>query len=663
MIKEIPFEKSFASHEKSKYWSDKNELKPYQVSKASKKKYWFECEYKHLFECSRLSNITYLNQFCPECNKINKNIKFNYTNTSLIKYCKNNNIILLECYTTKKVNRESIINGNCINYDKCNNIFNKTFRLMIDSGAYCDICTSNNKSIKLSNTQRENNKLILFENSLACHEKSKYFSDKNLDKNGNLINIHYIPLGTHDKFLFNCNICNHEFNISIDKLSIGRWCPYCCIPQKKLCGKTECISCFEKSFASNIEKVKYYSNKNIEKPEFILKNGDRKIIFDCDICNHSFETRIKSITDGVWCPYCAIPSKILCENNNCNLCFEKSFASHEKSKYWSDKNKLSSRQIFKNAGKIFLFNCNICNHEFEKNLNSDSWCSYCSSQKLCDNNDCKDCFDKSFASHEKSKYWSDNNELLPRQVFKYSNSNFLFNCDCGHLIEKSLNNISNGNSWCPYCCNPTQKLCDNNNCILCFENSFASHEKSKYWSDINELKPRQVFKHTSFKYLFNCNKCNHKFNKNICSITSEQNGWCPYCINKTEQKLYDKIVLIYPELIQQYKVEWCKNITYLPFDFCIEKYKIIIELDGRQHFEQVSNWNSPEENQHRDKFKMKCANDNNYSVIRILQEDVFYDTFDWINEIKQAIQKIIDDKIIQNIFICKNNEYDIFNDF
>jgi hypothetical protein len=28
MSKEIPFEKSFASHEKSKYWSNKNELKP-----------------------------------------------------------------------------------------------------------------------------------------------------------------------------------------------------------------------------------------------------------------------------------------------------------------------------------------------------------------------------------------------------------------------------------------------------------------------------------------------------------------------------------------------------------------------------------------------------------------------------------------------------------
>ena len=45
MSEEIPFEKSFASHEKAKYWSDKNKLKPNQVSKACKKKYWFECDF------------------------------------------------------------------------------------------------------------------------------------------------------------------------------------------------------------------------------------------------------------------------------------------------------------------------------------------------------------------------------------------------------------------------------------------------------------------------------------------------------------------------------------------------------------------------------------------------------------------------------------------
>ena len=33
----ISFEKSFASHEKAKYWSDKNEVKPFQISKGTDK--------------------------------------------------------------------------------------------------------------------------------------------------------------------------------------------------------------------------------------------------------------------------------------------------------------------------------------------------------------------------------------------------------------------------------------------------------------------------------------------------------------------------------------------------------------------------------------------------------------------------------------------------
>ena len=37
---------------------------------------------------------------------------------------------------------------------------------------------------------------------------------------------------------------------------------------------------------------------------------------------------------------------------------------------------------------------------------------------------------------------------------------------------------------------------------------------------------------------------------------------------------------------------------------------------------------------------MKCANDNGYSVIRLLQEDVFYDTYDWLEELRDNIEKI-----------------------
>ena len=201
-------------------------------------------------------------------------------------------------------------------------------------------------------------------------------------------------------------------------------------------------------------------------------------------------------------------------------------------------------------------------------------------------------------------------------------------------------------------------LCKNEDCNFCFEKSFASHEKSKYWSDKNELKTRDVFKGSRNKYLFYCNKCNHDFESALFNVSKGK--WCPYCVNKTEQKLYDKISLIYPELIRQYKVEWCKNIFCLPFDFCIPKYKNIIELDGPQHFRQVSNWNSPKKNKENDKFKEECANNNGYSIIRLLQEDVMNDTYDWVKKLCEAIEELKNGYEIANIYICKNNEY---NDF
>lgn len=133
---------------------------------------------------------------------------------------------------------------------------------------------------------------------------------------------------------------------------------------------------------------------------------------------------------------------------------------------------------------------------------------------------------------------------------------------------------------------------------------------------------------------------------------------CPSCINKTEFKFYNKIKELYPEIKRQYKVEWCKNKLYLPFDFAIEEYKIIIEIDGEQHFKQISNWTPPEVQIEKDKYKMKCANDNGFSVIRLPQIDISKDKYDWWDEIQCGISKIANENTIRNIFICKNNEYE-----
>jgi very-short-patch-repair endonuclease len=413
----------------------------------------------------------------------------------------------------------------------------------------------------------------------------------------------------------------------------------------------------QQSFASHPQSH-LWSNKNPVKSTDVFRSSRNTYEFKCDICNHEFSKILNNIGENI-CPYCVIPSKLLCNNKECNFCFDKSFAPHEKAKYWSNKNKLCPTEVFKSSGDKYIFDCNICKHEFIAKLNNiysgNRWCPYCAKpcKKLCENNECKYCFDKSFASHEKSIEFSLKNNINPRQIIKGSHEKYLFDCKmCNHEYET----IIGSDNWCIYC--SSKKLCNNKDCVLCFEKSFASHEKSKHLID-KSIDITLIFKGTHDKYSFKCTK-NHKFNSSINKITGS-NSWCPYCVNKTEQKLYDKLITLYPILQQQFKVDWCKNKTYLPFDFVIPENKIIIELDGRQHFEQVRNWDDPKKTQENDKYKMKCANDNSYSVIRILQEDVFYDTYDWLSELNDNIKDIIKNKKVQNIFMCKDNEYDIFN--
>jgi very-short-patch-repair endonuclease len=284
---------------------------------------------------------------------------------------------------------------------------------------------------------------------------------------------------------------------------------------------------------------------------------------------------------------------------------------------------------------------------------------------MCDDLDCKICFEKSFASHEKSKKWNKekNGKIIPRNIFKNCNEKYYFNCECGHDFEATPAAITRGN-WCPYCCYPSIKLCDADDCKSCYEKSFASHPKSKYLED-SSINTRKIFKNTHNKYGFKCEK-GHKFIKQL-SLINLYYGWCPKCLNKTEKKLYEKLQDIYDNLIFQYRVEWCRNEEtktkcYLPLDFALEDKKIIIELDGKQHFKQVRDWASPEDTRSRDKYKMKKANENGFSVIRLIQLDVLIDSYDWLNELKENIKQIESSDKVQNIFMCKKNEYDIYKE-
>ena len=340
------------------------------------------------------------------------------------------------------------------------------------------------------------------------------------------------------------------------------------------------------------------------------------------------------------------------------------FSQHPKSAFWSKRNEISPSKVALNSHKKFWFDCE-CGHEFDSSLlninKANTWCPYCSkpSQKLCDDTNCKKCFDNSFASHEKSIFWSNKNELSPRQVFRCADrKKYLFDCSCGHIIKMILKQISSQGHWCSYCSH--QKLCETDDCKMCFNNSFASIERSKYLND-KTINPKTLFKSTNKKFKFDCDVCYKVFETPLSDVT---NGvWCSFCVNKTEQILFDKLIVHYNSLKCQYRINWCKNNIsnrHLPFDFVIEDRNIIIELDGKQHFEQIGKWQTPENTQKNDLYKIKCANDNGFSIIRILQKDVYKNKYDWLNELCKTIETITDEKRVQNIYMCKNNEYKDF---
>ena len=79
-------------------------------------------------------------------------------------------------------------------------------------------------------------------------------------------------------------------------------------------------------------------------------------------------------------------------------------------------------------------------------------------------------FEKSFASIDKVKYWSERNDIKPHEISKWSRDKCLFDCEiCGHELLMVLSDVTKG-FWCGFCAN--RKLCENEECNTCLVVTF-----------------------------------------------------------------------------------------------------------------------------------------------------------------------------------------------
>ena len=456
------------------------------------------------------------------------------------------------------------------------------------------------------------------------------------------------------------------------------------------------FSDFEGVTPTGKKKVDCWSGKNEKQPSAVSWRNGNKWSFDCDVCGHNFEASIHNInkSNGTWCPYCG--GHEICQDEDCKQCFHKSFASSTKQTKrgkrvldcWNvQKNvDMRPRDVAISSTKKAWFDCDTCEHSFEcslGNIKIGRWCPYCAIplKKLCPDDDCQPCFDKSFASCIKLTRsgkrildcWNvqKNVDMRPRDVAISSTKKAWFDCDiCRHTFASYPSGVSNG-TWCQYCAG--KKRCNNDSCEPCFYRSFDScklltatgKRKVDCWSHKNEVKPRDIARGTHFKYTFSCDSCCCEFILDPSHIL--QGVWCPHCPNKTELKLYTWLLKNrhIKSVEREYKPKWCSTPFWFMsnegkvkfsmdsssrtakqnqyrFDFLVtfkNGMQLIIELDGRQHFAQIKNWNKPLHTQIRDAYKERKANENGLLVVRCIQEDVYLDKNNWEKKLEGFFYK------------------------
>ena len=426
---------------------------------------------------------------------------------------------------------------------------------------------------------------------------------------------------------------------------------------RKLCKVDGCEDCYFKSFKSS-PKMEFWDEECELNPGHIFNSSGKKIKFHCKVCQHYFISSPHNLNGkNAGCPYCN--SYKLCDDENCIYCFDRSFKSCEKWKFWSGKNKLSPRQVLKNTHEKYYFDCNACKHTFLailRDVSRGHWCPYCCTptQKLCENDNCDFCEKNSFRSHPRSKNLSTKNGISARMISLHSNMKCLFDCECGHEFEANIDHVSRGH-WCSYCCIPTQKLCDDENCNHCLNRSFAIHAKSVYICKESGINPRNITLNSNIKIPLKCNDCGFSFNMSPADVNFGR--WCSACVNKTEKIIFDFLQEKNVKFHYQYSAEWTKNPEtnqYFKIDYFLPDHNLALELDGRQHFRQVSNWTSNEKTRERDVTKMLMAYKQGITTMRILQEDVFYNRRDWKRDLSRLVRNYTPAGVIM---VSNENEY------
>jgi Zn finger protein HypA/HybF involved in hydrogenase expression len=180
---------------------------------------------------------------------------------------------------------------------------------------------------------------------------------------------------------------------------------------------------------------------------------------------------------------------------------------------------------------------------------------------------------------------------------------------CNNIFTPSIDNHLNKNSGCPKCAGNYNFTLDEIK-----EKGISIHGDKYFYLDIIH---KNKVKYIKLK----CKKCNHIFNQIVDNHLNKLNG-CIICksASKGVEQIEKYLVSNSIKYIREKSFDDCKHIRKLFFDFYLPEQNILIEFNGRQHYEPVNYFggkNKFENQKIKDDIKVNFCSDKNIKLLII----------------------------------------------
>jgi len=263
--------------------------------------------------------------------------------------------------------------------------------------------------------------------------------------------------------------------------------------------------------------------------------------------------------------------------------------------------------------KYFMVRCKKCNRIFKKSIES-FWKGY--GCKFCANNqklNFKKFLKKLPSSSKLKPVFNEEDWSLE---YKNTKTKFNFKCVlCNHIFKTTPNCVLYNKSKCPKCASSKKAWRKMTFEQFLYKTSTMTNDQFLFNSKDWELNYKRS---KSTKFNFKC------FNNHIykTTIDSYLNGSrCPFCIrSKGEEKIQNFLETYKIHFISEKIFDDCKSEKgfFFRFDFFLPSYNLIIEFDGKHHFEDISFFKSKcAEVYVRDLIKNNFCKKNKINIIRI----------------------------------------------